>query len=147
MPLNAAPIVNFVNKVTALLNRIGYDSELEMLRPVEDSAAWGVVLDLAVHGSGTPHRRYRFSFRAIPCDPTGNAADITDLRCIIVGPLHGEKHVVFDLVAAARVAMRESLDEPEEGTIAACGYGDLATALTRAMCAAGEETELARVVR
>ena len=146
MPLNAAPIANFITKVTALLNRIDYDSELEMLRPVEDSAAWTVVLDLAVRGSGTTHRRYRFSFRATPCDPAGGTADIVDLNCIVVGPLHGEKHVVFELVSAARAAMRESLDEPEQGDVAACGYGDLARALTRAMCAAGEETTLARVV-
>lgn len=147
MRINAAPIANFIHNVKALMTRIDYDMELGWLRPVEDSDTWVVVLDLAVHGSSTPHRRYRFSFRATPCDPAGNAADIADMHCIIVGPLHGEKHVVFELVAAARAALRESLDEPDQGTIATCGYGDLATALTRAMCAAGEETTLARVVR
>ena len=147
MYTNATSIACFVNNVMELLNRIGYDVELCLLSSGEDLTAWTVGLELAVQGSEPPHRRYRFSFRATPCTSAGNAADITDLDCTIVGPLHGEKHLVFERVAAAHAAMMEALGDPEAGSTIVCGFDELAKALTWAMVDAGEETVITRFMR
>lgn len=147
MCTNATAVTRYVRNVTELLNRIGYDAELGFLSLADDSMAWKVVLDLAVSDSDMSHRRYRFSFRANPCTSIGTTADIADLHCVIAGPLHGEKHVVLELVSAARAAMMEALDAPEDGAVAVCGYAVLARALTWAMVDAGEETILARFMR
>lgn len=146
MYTNAAPITRFVNNVTELLNRIGYDTELAMLCPAHDSTAWTVALILAAHESSTTHRRYRFSFQATPCDTAGDECDIANLSCASVG-LHGARGAVLELVAAARAAMMEALDNPEDGAVTTCGYAELAKALTWAMVDAGEETVIARFMR
>ena len=146
MFINAASVTSFVNNVISLLNRIGYDVELGFLSPAEDLSKWMVGLDLTSQDKNAL-RRYRFSFQAAPCDTAGEAAVISDLYCVIVGPLHGEKDVVMELVAAARAAMMEALDNPEDGAITACGYAELAKALTWAMVDAGEETVIARFMR
>lgn len=146
MFIDAVSVTNFVNNVTSLLNRIGYDAELGLLSPVEDLSKWTVGLDLTSQDKNAL-RRYRFSFQAVPYDTAGEAATVSDLRCVIVGPLHGEKDVVMELVAAARAAMMEALDNPEDGAITACGYAELAKALTWAMMDAGEETVIGRFMR
>ena len=146
MFINAASVTNFVNNVTSLLNRIGYDAELGLLSPVEDLSKWTVGLDLTSQDKSAL-RRYRFSFQAVPCDTAGEAATISDLHCVIDGPLHGEKHIVDELVAVARAAMMEALNNPEDGAVTACGYAELAKALTWAMVDAGEETVIARFMR
>ena len=147
MNINATAIARYVNNVMDLLNRIGYDAELGLLQHVEYSTAWDVGFDLAAHSSDTSHSRYRFSFRATPCDSVGNECDITYLECMNVGFLNVEKHIAFELAAAARAAMTEALDEPEDGIVAACGYADLARALTWAMMDVGEETVLSWFMR
>ena len=85
--------------------------------------------------------------RDSPCTSIGEECDIANLDCKIVEFLHVEKHIVAEIVAAARAAMMEALDEPEDGTVAACGYADLARAMTWAMVDAGEETVIARFMR
>ena len=147
MYTNSTYIARYVDNVTELLRRIGYDAELGLLSIADDSMAWKVVLDLAVPDSGTSHRRLRFSFQANPCTSIGDECDIANLDCKVVGFLHVEKHVVLELVAAARAAMMEAVGEPEDDTITACGYADLARALTWAMVDAGEETVIARLIR
>lgn len=147
MFINAASVTNFVNNVTAVLNRIGYNVELGLLSPLQDSPTWTVGIDLTAQDGNATSRQYRFSFQANPCVTAGEAADIADLNCTIIGPLNGEEHIVMELVAAARAAMMEALGDPKDGAVTACGYAELAKALTWAMVDAGEETVIAGFMR
>ena len=49
MYTNATYIARYVDNVTELLRRIGYDAELGLLSITDDSPAWTVVLLSLIH--------------------------------------------------------------------------------------------------